>query len=67
MAREAAAPAAFAAVVVDHGHAEMQLDIRDVEIGAGLEKSAAFGEIGSHRPAAFAPVLHDAAKLVRDA
>src|SRR6266404_9445551 len=67
MAREAAAPAAFAAVVVDQRHAEMQLDIGYIEIGVGFEKSAAFRKIGGHRPTAFAPVLPDGANLVHDA
>src|SRR5260370_28919799 len=67
MARETAAPAAFAAVVVDQRHAEMQLDIGYIEIGVGFEKSAAFRKIGGHRPAAFAPILHDGANLVHDA
>src|SRR3981081_74224 len=67
MAREAAAPATLAAVVVDQCHAEMQLDVGYIEIGGGFEKSAAFRKIGGHRPAAFAPVLPDGAKLVHDA
>src|SRR5579872_1611339 len=67
MAGEAAAPAALAAVVVDHGHAEMQLDVRNVEIGPALQKAAAFGKIRCHRPAPLAPVLSDRAQLMRNA
>src|SRR5450631_4694756 len=63
----AATGSALAAVVVDDRHAEMQLDVGDVEIGTGFEKSAAFRKIGSHRSAPFAAVLHDGAKLMRDA
>src|SRR5258708_4643970 len=58
---------ALAAVVVDHRHAEMQLDVGDVEVGPGLEESPAFPEIGRHRPAALAPVLPDGAKYPRQA
>ena len=61
------APVALAAVIVDQRHAEMQLDIGDVEVGAGLQEAAAFGEVRGHRPAALAPVLSDGAKLVHDA
>ena len=65
MAGEAAAPVPLAAVVVDHRHAEMQLDVGHVEIGAGLQETAAFGEIRGHGAAAFAAVLPDGAQLMR--
>ena len=48
---------ALAAVVVDHCHAEMQLDIGYVEVGAGFQEAAALGEIRCERPAPLAPVL----------
>src|SRR5205085_10872148 len=49
---KARAPVPLAAVVVDHRHAEMQLDVRHLEIGPGFEEAAAFGEIRGHRAAA---------------
>jgi hypothetical protein len=55
----------FAAVVVDHRHAEMQLDVRHIEIGPGFQEAAAFGEIRGHRATALAPVLPDRAKDAR--
>ena len=67
MAREAGAPARLAAVVVHHRHAEMQLDVGHVEVGAGFEEAAAFGDVRRHRPAPLAPVLRDALEDSRDA
>ena len=63
MAGKAGAPARLAAVIVDHRHAEMQLDVGHVEVGAGFQEAAAFGEIRGHRSAPFAPVLRDALKI----
>ena len=67
MAGEAGAPARLAAVIGHHRHAEMQLDIGHVEVGAGLEEAAAFGDVRGHRPAPLAPVLRDALEDSRDA
>src|SRR5258705_8230901 len=59
MAGEAGAPARLAAMIAHHRHAEMQLDIRHVEFGAGLEEAAAFGDVRRHRSAPFAPGFGD--------
>ena len=59
VAGKAGAAVALAAVIVGHRHAEMQLDVGNVEVGPGFQEAAAFGEIRGHRPAAFAPVLAD--------
>src|SRR4051794_3723450 len=67
MAGEAGAPVTLATVVVDHRHAEMQLDVRHLEVRPGLQEAAAFGKIRRHRPAAFAPVLADGAPYPRQA
>ena len=67
VAGEAGAAVALAAVIVGHRHAEMQLDVGDVEIRPRLQEAAAFGEIRGHRPAAFAPVLADRPQQPRDA
>ena len=67
MAGEAGAAMALAAVVVDHRHAEMQLDVGDVEIGPRLQEAAAFGEIRGHRPAPLPAILRDAAEQPRQA
>ncbi len=64
MAGEAGAPSRLAAMIVDHRHAEMQLDIRHIEIGPGFEEAAAFGDVRRHRapplPAVLADPLEDA-------
>ncbi len=67
VAGKAGAAVALAAVVVGHRHAEMQLDVGHVEVGAGFQEAAALGEIRGHRPAAFAPVLADGAQQPRNA
>src|SRR5258706_6008792 len=67
MAGEAGAPARLAAMVVHHRHAEMQLDIGHVEVGAGFEEAAACGDVRRHRPATLAPVLRDPLENSRDA
>ena len=57
MAGEARAIVALAAMIVGQRHAEMQLDVGYVEVGAGFQEAAALGEIRGHRPASFASVL----------
>ena len=63
VAGEAGASMALAAVIVGQCHAEMQLDVGDVEVGPGLlQEAAALGEIRGHGTAAFATVLADSAQ-----
>ena len=64
---KAGARVALAAVIVGHRHAEMQLDVGHVEVRAGFQEAAAFGEVRCHRSAAFAPVLADRAQQPRNA
>src|SRR5229473_4778777 len=65
--REAGTPARLAAVVVHHRHAEMQLDIGHVEVGAGFQEATAFGDVRRHRSAPLTPVLRDPLEDSRDA
>src|SRR5258706_7100276 len=67
MAAKAGAPARLAALIAHHRHAEMQLDIVHVEVGAGFEETAAFGDVRGHRPATLPPVLRDPLENSRDA
>src|SRR6185312_6627604 len=67
MAREAGAPARFAAMVVHHRHAEMQLYVGYIEVWAGFEEAAAFGDVRCHRSAPLAPILRNALEDSRDA
>ena len=55
----------LAAVIVGYRHAEMQLDVGNVEIGPRLQETAALGEIRRHRSAALAAVLADRAQQPR--
>jgi len=43
-------------MIVDHRHAEMELDIGHIEVGTGFEEAAAFGDVRCHRSAPLAPV-----------
>ena len=45
----------------------MQLDIGHIEVGAGLEEAAAFGDVRCHRSAPLAPKLRDALEDSGDA
>src|SRR6266403_71597 len=67
MAGEAGAPARLAGVIVQHRHAEMQLDIGHVEVGASFEEAPAFGDVRGHRSATLAPVLRNSLENSRDA
>ncbi len=67
MTGEAGAPARLAAVVFHHGHAEMQLDVGQLEIGPRLQEAAAFGDVRGHRPAPLPAVLPDALEDAADA
>ena len=59
MAAETMAEMPVAAVIVGHGHAEVELDVRHREVRIGLEKAAAFGDIRGDHADAVTPVAPD--------